>query len=336
MDDRFYDKEAMYRAFAARDASRDGTFVAAVKTTGVFCRPGCPARKAKRENVEFFAGVRDALEYGYEPCKLCRPLEHTGSSPVWLPGLLADVHAQPAARIRDFDLRARGIDPEAARGWFKQHCGLTFHAYQKLCRINKAFGTVSRSARATAEEVRGFFAGVVPRPSAQAQWVVIYRLGTPLGPMLAGATAGGLCLLEFSDRPMLETQLKTLARYFGIGMAPGKNKHIEAAQKQLRAYFAGGLRRFDLPLDVPGTPFQTRAWEALRAIPYGRTRSYRQQAEATGNVRSVRAVARANGENRIAVIIPCHRVIGSDGGLTGYGGGLWRKHALLRLEGAHI
>ena len=340
MDGRLRDSGEMYRAFAARDASRDGLFVAAVKTTGVFCRPGCPARKAKPENVEFFASVRDALAYGYRPCRLCRPLEHTGTPPAWLAGLLAVLRAQPAVRIHGDDLRALGIDPEGACRWFKRHCGLTFQAYQKLCRINNAFGPGHRDARVRAEEVRGLLAGTTPRAAAEAQRVVIHRLETSLGPMLAGATAGGLCLLEFCDRPMLETQLRTLARYFGTGMAAamaaGENAHIAAAEKQLSAYFAGELRRFDLPLDVPGTSFQARAWEALREIPYGRTRSYRQQAEAAGNARSVRAVARANGDNRIAIIIPCHRVIGSDGGLTGYGGGLWRKRALLQLEGERI
>ncbi|MCC6661886.1 MAG: methylated-DNA--[protein]-cysteine S-methyltransferase [Phycisphaerales bacterium] len=125
-----------------------------------------------------------------------------------------------------------------------------------------------------------------------------------------------------------------MKRRFKAGAAPGQHRHLATLRRELSAYFAGGLRRFTVPLAVRGTEFQVKVWEALRRIPHGQTRSYATVAGEVGRPSAVRAVARANGDNRIAIIIPCHRVIGSDGSLTGYGGGLWRKERLLEIEGA--
>jgi AraC family transcriptional regulator of adaptative response/methylated-DNA-[protein]-cysteine methyltransferase len=150
--------------------------------------------------------------------------------------------------------------------------------------------------------------------------------------MLVGATDDALCLLEFIDRRMLETQLKRLRDRLGAVLIPGSNRVTRAVEKDLAAYFARGLSEFSLPLETPGTEFQQTVWEALREIPYGTTASYGDVARSIGRPTAVRAVARANGDNRIAIVIPCHRVIGSDGTLTGYGGGLWRKRRLLELE----
>ncbi len=153
--------------------------------------------------------------------------------------------------------------------------------------------------------------------------------------MVAGATDQGVCLLEFTDRRMLERQLQRLVRLLACHVAPGEHDHLRTLREQLDAYFAGRRRRFDLPLVVPGSGFQQRCWDWLRDIPYGRTRSYADQARAVGRPGASRAVGRANGENRIAVVIPCHRVVRSDGALAGYGGGKWRKQWLLDHELAH-
>lgn len=163
-----------------------------------------------------------------------------------------------------------------------------------------------------------------------------YRmLTTPLGEMMAAATEAGLCLLEFTEPQRLARQLPALERYLGEPLqAVNDQPVLNAAQRQLDAYFAGELADFELPLDLLGTDFQCQAWSALLNIPYGQTRSYQQQAQSIDRPQSVRAVARANGDNRIAIVVPCHRVIGKDGSLTGYGGGLWRKQRLLALEGA--
>jgi len=150
--------------------------------------------------------------------------------------------------------------------------------------------------------------------------------------MLAGATAQGICLLEFVDRRMLETQVERLNKALQAEFVPGFNPHLDSLNIQLAEYFRGERREFELPLVLSGSAFQRQVWEGLQTIPYGSTRSYKEQAALIGRPEAVRAVARANGDNRIAILIPCHRVIGSDGSLTGYGGGLWRKQYLLDLE----
>jgi len=153
--------------------------------------------------------------------------------------------------------------------------------------------------------------------------------------MLAGTTDDGVCLLEFADRRMLETQIARLRKWLKADVFPGEHPHINALQAQLEAYFAGSRQEFHLPLVTPGTPFQEQIWQGLRKIPYGETRSYQEQAAQIGRPEAVRAVARANGDNRIAIVIPCHRVIGKNGNLAGHGGGLWRKRFLLDLEAEH-
>ena len=162
--------------------------------------------------------------------------------------------------------------------------------------------------------------------------VLMTRLMTPLGPMLAGASDAGICLLEFMDRRMLATQLRRIRQRFRAQLKTGSSGYLDLLYVQLKEYFSGALKTFTVPMDTPGTEFQTRAWAALQTIPYGETRCYEDQAFAVGRPTAVRAVARANGDNRISIVIPCHRVIGKDGSLTGYGGGIWRKQRLLQLE----
>jgi AraC family transcriptional regulator of adaptative response/methylated-DNA-[protein]-cysteine methyltransferase len=158
------------------------------------------------------------------------------------------------------------------------------------------------------------------------------RIETELGVIIAGATDDGICLLEFSDRRMLKTEYKDLERYLKATIVDGENFHFTALRKQITEYFEGSRKEFTLPLVTPGTPFQQTVWKELTKIPFGTTRSYLEQSIALGKPESIRAVANANGMNRISIIIPCHRVIGSDGKLTGYGGGLKRKKWLLDHE----
>ena len=156
---------------------------------------------------------------------------------------------------------------------------------------------------------------------------------TPLGDMLALFSPKGLCLLEFEQRTKgLEREWRDVERHAGACAEAGENAHARTLGRQIGAYFKGDLKEFDVPLDLVGTPFQQQVWQALLAIPYGQTRSYAQQAASIGRPTAVRAVAAANGQNKIAIVVPCHRVIGSDGSLTGYGGGVPRKHWLLALE----
>jgi AraC family transcriptional regulator of adaptative response/methylated-DNA-[protein]-cysteine methyltransferase len=337
----------MMAAFHARDAQYDGVFVTAVTSTGVFCRPTCPARRPREENVEFYATARDALLAGFRPCLRCRPLEPDGMSPGWVRELLAAVEEDPLRRWTDADLRHRDLDPDTVRRWFQAHHGMTFHAYHRARRLGLALGQIRNGTDVTSsaldhgyDSLSGFndafrqLFGEAPSRAANAVVVVVERLLTPLGPMLAGATEEGLCLLEFGERRMLATQLDRLRRRLGCVMVPGTNPIIEQTAGELRAYFAGSLRVFTVPIIDPGTDFQRLVWAQLRAIPYGGTASYAEIARHIGQPTAVRAVARANGDNRLALVIPCHRVIGSDGSLTGYGGGLWRKKRLLEHERA--
>jgi AraC family transcriptional regulator of adaptative response/methylated-DNA-[protein]-cysteine methyltransferase len=158
------------------------------------------------------------------------------------------------------------------------------------------------------------------------------HIETELGTMIAGAVEDGICLLEFSDRKMLNTEYKDLSRYLKTDIEEGENVHFQELRNQMDEYFQGLRKEFSVPLITPGTSFQMAVWKELMNISYGTTRSYLEQSIALGKPESIRAVANANGMNRIAIIIPCHRVIGSDGSLTGYGGGLKRKKWLLDHE----
>ncbi|MGX5202538.1 bifunctional transcriptional activator/DNA repair enzyme AdaA [Aliikangiella sp. IMCC44632] len=335
----------MYRALCNKDPSYEGIFIVGVKTTGIFCRPTCTARKPKPENVEFFGNTQLALNYGYRPCKVCQPMRVQGETPEWLQGLLKEISACPGIRITDQGLRERQLDPVRVRRWFKKNHGITFQAYLRSLRVNHAFGQIRHQQKVTDaalasgyDSISGFneafkqLTGVLPSKSKQQSVVIVNRLLTPLGPMFVGATEAGICLLEFCDRRMLETQFKRLTLSLNARIMSGNHELFSQLENELAAYFNGQLRQFKTPLDLVGTDFQRQVWAMLLTIPYAQTRSYQQQAELIGNPKAVRAVAKANGDNKISILVPCHRVIGKNGKLTGYGGGLWRKQRLLDLE----
>jgi AraC family transcriptional regulator of adaptative response/methylated-DNA-[protein]-cysteine methyltransferase len=337
--------EIFYSALSRRDSTFEGIFVVAVKTTGVFCRPTCPARMPKRENVEFFTSARDALVHGYRPCKVCKPMEYKSAPPDWLKPLLDEVNDDPTIKLKDSHLRERGLEPSRVRYWFKKHHGMTFQGYQRSLRIGQAFGRIKNGGKVTETafqsgygSLSGFAdsfkktADFSPSESQDNHIVSTTRILTPLGPMLAGATDEGICLLEFEDRRVLEMQIKRLGRRLRARFVPGSSKLFDELQCQLDEYFSGKRKEFCIPLVMPGTPFQKKVWEGLQTIPYGSTRSYKEQADIIGVPRAVRALAKANGDNSIAIVIPCHRVIGANGDLVGYGGGSWRKQFLLKLE----
>jgi AraC family transcriptional regulator of adaptative response/methylated-DNA-[protein]-cysteine methyltransferase len=340
-------RDEMLTAFLEGDAGYDGLFFTAVTTTGIFCRPSCPARKPKPSNVEFFARATEAAVAGYRPCKRCRPLEPADAPPAWLRPLLDEVEADPTRRWKDADLRALGMDPVRVRRWFSAHHGMTFLAWQRSRRLGSALQKLGEgedllgtgldhgwdSASGFADAVTKL-AGTSPGRARDAKVAWVMRLDSPVGPLLAGATDEGVCLLEFTDRRMLERQLSILGKRLGVVLAPGTHPHLEQLARELAAYFAGGLRRFEVPLHIAGTPFQESVWQELLAIPYGTTIAYAELARRIGRPTAHRAVARANGDNRMAILIPCHRVVASDGTLSGYGGGVWRKRRLLDLEGA--
>lgn len=334
----------MERAYLTRDAAYYGIFILGVRSTRVFCRPTCPARKPHPRNVEYFATPEDALKAGYRPCKRCRPMERD-DQPAWAAQLIAEVEHEPEKRITENALRLRGIDPATVRRYFLRRYGITFQAYSRARRLSRALhhmregSDVNRAVFESGYEshsgFRDAFArmfGGSPGDARSRNCVLISWLESPLGPLIAGATDDGVCLLEFSDRRMLEAQITTIRRRFGAHVLPGSNEHLARLADELDGYFSGSLRSFSVPLVYPGTPFQMRVWEQLLAIPYGETRSYQDMAIALGDPNAIRAVGRANGMNRIAIVIPCHRVVNKNGALGGYGGGLRRKQFLLDLE----
>ena len=339
--------DQMYRASYEKNSDFEGVFWMGVKTTGIFCRPTCTARKPKPENVEFFDNTKDAIKKGYRPCKVCKPLENPDETPAEIQKLMDELAADPSLKFKDYDLVKRGLEPANVRRWFLKHHGMTFHAFQRMFKINSAFKKLQQgdtimdvALENGYESLSGFndsfknVFGVSPKNSKMEKIVDLKRIETPLGTMIACANENGICMLEFSDRKALPTELKEISKHFDANIVQGENPHFKTLEKELEEYFEGKLKDFTVPLAPVGTDFQKKVWEILRTIPYGTTRTYQQQADILGNPKAVRAVANANGLNKISIIIPCHRVIGSNGTLTGYGGGIWRKQKLLELEKA--
>ncbi|HEX5000008.1 MAG TPA: methylated-DNA--[protein]-cysteine S-methyltransferase [Terriglobia bacterium] len=340
-------RDEMLRAFQASDASYDGVFVTGVRTTGIFCRPSCPARKPLSRNVEFFGSAQAAMVAGYRPCKRCGPLEPAGRRPEWVERVLTRIDKNPAGRFTASELREVGVAAGRARRWFMANYGITFAAYCRGRRLTAAL-TAIRDGAAIDDAVfdsgyeshsgfREAFArwfGVPPGRAAVVDPILVTRIESPLGPLIAGASERGICLLEFTDRRTLEGQLETIRSRFQRAFAPGENVHVIQLRAELAEYFAGRRKAFETPLEYPGTDFQMQVWRELLRIPYGQTRSYQDLAKAVQSPDAGRAVGRANGMNRIAILIPCHRVIGKDGTPVGYAGGLWRKRWLLDHERA--
>jgi AraC family transcriptional regulator of adaptative response/methylated-DNA-[protein]-cysteine methyltransferase len=340
--------DVMYRAVVRHDTEFEGIFFVGVTTTGVFCRPTCRVRTPKRENVEFFRSASDALHAGFRPCRRCRPLDRGRRAPPVVEKLLAKVEEDPASRLRDADLERNGIDPSTARRAFRRYCGMTFHAYHRARRMGLALAGVRKGKSMidlqldhgfeSGSGFRGAFnraLGTAPSKARDLDCLYARWLETPLGPMLALADDRGLSLLEFVDRRGLERELATLQQRLRRRVLPGGHAHLASIERELDAYFSGSSLRFETPLAIGGSPFQRAVWAALLEIPPGATRSYGDIAEAIGHPAAVRAVGRANGDNVLCLVVPCHRVIGADGTLTGYGGGLWRKQWLLEHERKH-
>ncbi|WP_298422314.1 methylated-DNA--[protein]-cysteine S-methyltransferase [uncultured Kordia sp.] len=338
-----------YQALIERNESFVGIFFVGVKTTSVFCIATCRARKPKLKNVEFYTSFKEALDNGYRPCKICKPTENANEAPKEVETAIQLVKENPKEKITDDQLRERNISPEKVRRWFNKNYRMTFQAYQRMYRINNAFLELKKGKNATHtafdtgyESLSGFgytykkLIGKSPQKSIDKTIILIHRFTTPLGPMFVCATDKGICLLEFIDKEMLETAFKELQRLLNANIIIGENEHIQQAKKELKAYFEGSLTNFNVQIEMPGTDFQKETWKALQTIQYGQTVSYQEQAQKINNPKAVRAVAKANSCNRISIIIPCHRVIGKKGKLTGYNGGVERKRWLLAHEEKHV
>ncbi len=337
--------ETMYRALVNRDPSFEGIFLVGVRTTGIFCRPTCSAKKPARENVDFFGTPSEALGNGYRPCLRCHPMEPGERLPKLIERLRTEVEHAPGGRLTDKELAAMSIDPSTARRQFKRHYGMTFQAYHRARRMGLALSRVRQGSRI--EEVRngsgfgsesGFrdaFTKIFGEPPTTARTrnpLFAERVDTPLGAVIAVADDEGLRLLEFVDRRATERELSVLRKRLRTSVVPGEHRYLTTTRQQLADYFSGKNLEFDVPLAPVGSEFQLRAWKILQSIPVGETRSYSWMAKRLGDENARRAVGRANGTNMICIVIPCHRVIRADGTLCGYGGGLWRKKWLLEHE----
>lgn len=338
------DDATLYHALLQRDSAYDGFWFVGVRTTGIYCRLTCAARKPKRENVTFYPTAAAARDAGFRACRRCRPEDVSAAVSPQLSRLTSLLRADPSRRWSSADLRAAGVDPSTARRVFRRAYGTTFAQYARTLRLGAAVATLKEGGKvidaqhdagyASSSGFREAIAALVGHsPKAvpaldplTAQW-----LETPIGPMLAIADRSGVHLLEFVERRALPTELARLQRRHGPACF-GTNPMLDLLAQELGEYFAGTRVRFGVPVVQHGAAFDARVWAALAAIPFGETRTYGELASALGRPSAPRAVGRANGANAVAIVVPCHRVLGADGAPTGYGGGIWRKQWLLEHE----
>ena len=337
--------EKKYQQLGQKDSNYDGIFYTAVKTTGIFCHPSCRARTPKAENVIFYDDVQTCLENGYRPCKICKPLEQIGQVPDYIKTIMSQLQKNPQDKISDESLKEQGVEPHTIRRWYKKNHGMTFHAFQRMSRINYAFNHIKKGKSITDsafesgyDSLSGFnqsfqtVFGQSANKSKQKNVINVVRIASPIGALIACASEKGVCFLGFVGQKHLERNFSLIQKHFKAVIIPTTNPHLKVLEKELKEYFSGKRQAFDVPLDIIGTEFQQKVWQALVKIPYGQTSSYKQQAISIDKLKAIRAVASANGANKISIIIPCHRIIGSDGSLTGYAGGLHRKKWLLDFE----
>jgi AraC family transcriptional regulator of adaptative response/methylated-DNA-[protein]-cysteine methyltransferase len=331
-----------YEALLDKNSGYEGVFYVGVKTTGVFCRPTCPARKPKFENCEFFDTAQQALLASYRPCMRCRPLSHPNQVSELIQTLVKAVEENPEKRWKESDFETLSVDASTARRQFKKRFGMTFVEYARARRmgiamkqIREGYAVIDAQLDAGYESSSGFrdaFSRIMgAAPTLMGHQIVLKAswLDTKLGPMIAIADDDALYLLEFVDRRGLEREVERLRLKTKSAIIPGRTVPIDSIEKELGQYFDGTLKEFKTPLFLLGSPFQKRVWDELKKIPPGETRSYADIALAIGNPSAFRAVANANGANQIAIVIPCHRVITTNGDLGGYGGGIARKKWLI-------
>lgn len=339
------DHDTLYRALIERDDRFDGQAYVGVTSTGIFCRLTCPARKPRPENCRFFASVGACIEAGFRACKRCHPLAPMANADPAIATLLNALEERPEFRWRETDIEAMGFDLSTVRRSFKRQFGMTFLDMARHRRLRDGFEALTEGSKVIDAQLdagfsspsafRAAFARLIGRaPGSLSTTRVLLAdwIETPLGDMIAISSATHLHLLEFTDRKALKSEIATLEKAVKGRLGLGSHAPTDQIRAELEAFFAGQSATFTAPLALTGTPFARAVWAELQRIPPGVTKSYSQIAQQIGRPTATRAVARANGANQLALVIPCHRVIGADGSLTGYGGGLWRKQRLLELE----
>jgi AraC family transcriptional regulator of adaptative response/methylated-DNA-[protein]-cysteine methyltransferase len=355
MTTKFDADAACWASVQAHDKNADGKFFYAVRTTGVFCRPSCPARPARRENVTFYTTAADAEAAGYRPCRRCHPLAAEGRDPH--SSLMQDMAAYIAAHAEEALPLARladqaGMSPFHFQRTFKAVIGISPKEYQAAKRL-RAFKTRLREGRSVLdatfdagygstsrvyEQVAGGL-GMTPsayRDGGAGEVIVHAARDTALGLLMMAATRRGVCFVQFGDSTA--ALLDQLAREFPKAhlepASPAANGPLDAWMAALAKHLAGAGPRPDLPLDLRGTAFQIKVWRFLMSVKPGDVVSYSELAAGVDAPRAVRAAASACAANRVAVLVPCHRALRADGGLGGYRWGLARKRALLDAERA--
>ncbi|WP_052161460.1 trifunctional transcriptional activator/DNA repair protein Ada/methylated-DNA--[protein]-cysteine S-methyltransferase [Hoeflea sp. BAL378] len=342
------DPDTLYEALLARDPFYDGRAYVCVSSTGIFCRLTCPARKPKRENCSFYATVGECIQAGYRACKRCHPLAPAAEAEPAIRVLLAALSERKGHRWSEPDIVRMGLDPSTVRRAFNRHFGMTFLEIARLERLRNGHVALAGGGKVIEAQIdagfsspgafRAAFArlmGQPPKSFAADAAVKADYIDTPLGAMIALSDRTHLHLLEFADRKALPAELRRMHQVFKGRIGIGRLGPMDQLEAELEAYFSGRDARFSVPLAFHGSDFTKAVWRALVDIPAGETRSYSALARQVGRPSAVRAVARANGANQIALLVPCHRVLGADGSLTGYGGGLWRKQKLIEIERSH-
>ncbi len=339
------DHDALYQALLRRDDRYDGQAYVCVSSTGIFCRLTCPARKPKAQNCTFYATIGECIEAGYRPCRKCHPMQPPASADPTIGALLAALDERPDLRWSEGHITQMGFDLSTVRRSFKRQFGMTFLEMARQRRLREGFESLSGGAKVitaqhdasfeSASAFRAAFArllGCPPKALAGGATLLADWIATPLGDMIAVSSATHLHLLEYIDRKALPAELKTLRVAARGDLGIGRHPPTAQVEAELAAFFDGRSATFSTPLAPHGSAFSRQVWDELRRIPAGTTCSYSEIARRIGRPTATRAVARANGANPIALVIPCHRVIGADGSLTGYGGGLWRKQRLIEIE----
>jgi AraC family transcriptional regulator of adaptative response/methylated-DNA-[protein]-cysteine methyltransferase len=339
------DDQSAWAAFVRRDRGFDGSLVVAVRTTRIYCKPSCPARRPRRENVLFFRAASAAREEGFRPCLRCRPDEAARDSGAVARAvtLLETEDAIPSLARLAAEV---GYAPHHFQRMFKRTLGVSPAQYARGLRAARAEAHLKESERVTDAIYDAGYSGpsrfyddakerLGMSPSAwrdggRGHTIRYVIADSPLGPLLIAATDKGICRLTFGED---ESELKR--RFPNADIRPDDGTIKPWVQGALKAVQAPADAP-DVPIDVRGTAFQEAVWAELRKIPLGETRSYAEIAAAVGQPGAVRAVGTANGSNPVSVIVPCHRVIRSDGSLGGYGGGLENKKKLLTAEGVTV
>ncbi len=336
------DDRAAWAAFERRDRAHDGRFVGAVRTTGIYCKPSCPARHPKRENVAFYSDGEAARAAGYRACLRCRPDEVGRDREAVARAVRLIEEAEELPLLASLSA-AVGYAPHHFQRLFTRDLGVSPAAYARALRAKRAQVHLEEEKSVTDAIYEAGYAapsrfyaeagerlGMTPsawRDGGRGAVIRFVTCESPLGPLLIAATDKGICRLTFGEDEA------ALHRKF-------PNADVRPDDGTIAPWVAAALAQIErpsdhqLPLDVRGTAFQEKVWAELRKIPLGKTRSYADIAAAVGSPGAVRAVGTANGSNPVSVLVPCHRVIRSDGSLGGYGGGLPNKIKLLEAEQA--